>query len=318
MRVFPVFLILALLGQGSWAQEKESPTPQEVLIQGHIDRLAAEDFAIRKRAHEALLLLGEPAVTSLKQASKSDSPERRKRARLLLVQIRERWFTKAFTKLASQPEEEMDLEHGMYLIARFVDASVRKDEIYKTLDALVEKVRQKFGKGKKPGEQPPERVIEVLIEVLSDEFGLSGDHNLDTYDHPLNSSIHHALTKKKGLPIILSEITAAVARRLDVPVVGIPIPGRYMFKYDGSQAPKGHPKDDIIVDPHGGWGRVSFAELRHFPLFQENVHLEPASVRLVVIRMLTNLQHDLRFVGRLEDSERVGKWVEVMLPDDPE
>ncbi|MEM7268417.1 MAG: transglutaminase family protein, partial [Pseudomonadota bacterium] len=39
--------------------------------------------------------------------------------------------------------------------------------------------------------------------------------------------IHRVLERKKGLPILLSEIAVAVAGRLDLPIVGLEIPGRY-------------------------------------------------------------------------------------------
>ena len=47
------------------------------------------------------------------------------------------------------------------------------------------------------------------------------------------------IARRKGLPILLSEIAVAVARRLELPVVGLGIPGRYMIKYEGRRAPAG-------------------------------------------------------------------------------
>lgn len=317
MKSLLILLIPAFLVQSGWAQEEEE-NRQAIEIQRNINLLGDEDFATRKKAHEDLLAMGEPVVPFLTEALRNDSPERRKRARKLIAQIRERWFMTAFTKLAKQAEEDMDIEHAMFLIARIIDDSVEKEAILKKLDEIAGKVRAKFGAEIDLAKQAPERVVQVMIEVLSKDYALQGDHNLDSYDHPFNSSIHHALTEKKALPIILSEITAAVARRLKVPVVGIPIPGRYMFKYDGSHAPVGHPKDDIVIDPHGGWQRVTLLELRRFPLFREALHLAPAPPRQAIVRMLTNLHHDFLAVGQQEDADRVEKWIEVMLPDDPE
>ena len=136
-----------------------------------------------------------------------------------------------FTAMGKAAEEDLEVEHAMWVIALLLDPDLEEQSVTGRLDLVAAAVRKRIGAGVEPKALPPAEVVRALIGVLKEEFGLEGDEK--SYDHPDNSSIHRVLTRRRGLPIILSEIAVAVARRLDLPIVGVPVPGRYMIKYDG-------------------------------------------------------------------------------------
>jgi regulator of sirC expression with transglutaminase-like and TPR domain len=118
--------------------------------------------------------------------------------------------------------------------------------------------------------------------------------NTEDYSNPDNSSLEKVLATRKGLPITLSRIVVLVARRLDVPIVGVPASGRYIVKYDGSRAPVGFGKDDIYFHPFEG-GKVLSREDRRmlFPSHDPDVMVPPDNNREALTRMLRNLTSHL-------------------------
>ncbi len=150
--------------------------------------------------------------------------------------------------------------------------------------------------------------LTALIVVLRDDFKLSG--NVIDYNNPNNSSLQCVLDTRQGLPILISHVAVSVAQRLEVPIVGLSIPGRYMIKYDGSRTPLGHPSEDIIIDPFGNWRIVSPADIKNMiRFFDPERHLVPSSHRDSLTRMLRNLVPDLQGAGETEKAEDVQRIV---------
>ena len=224
-----ILALLLLAAAAAWCADSD-----DALIRKWVAQLDDDRFAVRESAKAELLKIGEIAIPQLVGAGKSRSAEQRARARQVLGTIRARGIARGFAELGKQEDADVDVELGMCLIAQMLDPDVTPQAIGAKLDAMAAAVRKSIGKGVDPKSLPGKEMMAVLTGVLEGEYGLEGD--TENYNHPDNSSIHRVIEQQDGLPILLSEIAVAVARRLDVPVVGIPVPGRYMIKYDGAQA----------------------------------------------------------------------------------
>jgi regulator of sirC expression with transglutaminase-like and TPR domain len=258
-------------------------------------------YAVREKAKERLLEIGSPAIPGLLRASKNASPERRIRAVELLATIRFSVIKREFTAMGKAAEEDLEVEHAMWVIALLLDPDLEEQSVTGRLDLVAAAVRKRIGAGVEPKTLPPAEAVMALIGVLKEEFGLEGDEK--SYDHPDNSSIHRVLTRRKGLPIILSEIAVAVARRLELPIVGVPVPGRYMIKYDGAQAPGGK-QSDLIINPYDGWKITTAAEIgRTVRFFDPREDLSASQPRATISRILRNM-HNHAAMKRQRDLER--------------
>ncbi len=263
-------------------------------IQKLIKHLDDERYAVRQAAHWELIEVGQPAIAQLVKASDAGSAEQRYRAREIIRFIQRRELLGGFQQLMSREDAEIDLDESMYLISRLVDLQVRRQDLDKQLDQMASDVRRRLGDDFDPDTAPPRRVIEALIHTLKVEHKLEG--NRTNYDHPDNSSLARVLETRDGLPILLSHLAVSVAQRAKLPFVGIPVPGRYMIKYDGSQAPEGQPRDDIIIDPYGDWVVLSVEEAKQVVRsFDPDQHLKPSTHREVIARMLRNLESDFEY-----------------------
>lgn len=303
-------LLLVVCGAGGRADEEPGAAGvSEAKVSQLVADLDHDRFAVRERARLALLEIGRPAVPMLLEATASESPEQRLQARDLVHEIRARELTGHFEELAATEGDALDVELGMWLIARILDPEVKRDTITRQLDAMADSVRRRLGEDA-PGERKPRQTVDAIAAVLRDDFGLAGDE--DTYDHPDNSSIHRVLKRRKGLPILLSEITVAIARRLSVPLVGLGIPGRYMVLYDlpGEDG-------DLILDPFGGWEVVTLKEVREAaPFLAPARDLVPSSGRSTLVRMLNNLHADALEQQEQSLAEAALRYRALLAPED--
>ena len=293
--ICPVLLIAALLFTACLMADEpvgleRQPASEEIAML--IERLGAATFAEREAATKKLLELGVAARTELVRAKNNESAEVRSRALAILKLIDKPPSVDELKTLAAQPDDKLDLERGMWLIARIVDPGLRREELNKPLDALASKVRERLGKDVIPKTADPKVVVAALRGVLFDDEKFSG--NFNDYGNPDNSSIARVLATRKGLPITLSHVVVAVGERLEVPLVGVPTPGRYIVKYEGRRAPGGFPRDDIFLNPFDE-GKVLSREDREqmFPGLDPDDLPEPTTKRLVLIRMLNNLETHL-------------------------
>ncbi|MEX2254318.1 MAG: transglutaminase-like domain-containing protein [Acidimicrobiia bacterium] len=182
--------------------------------------------------------------------------------------------TVRFTELVQRPDSDIPLDEAMFVIAAHdhdVDVSAQRAR----LDALAADV---------PAE--PDALARHLF-VARGYLGNEGD-----YTDPRNSYLDVVLDRRLGIPITLSVLMIEVARRRDVPLFGVGMPGHFLV---------GGP-DGAFFDPfHGGapldagGARRLFAAMRgDAPFFDE--YLDPVPTRSILARVLANLLH--AFVDR--------------------
>lgn len=262
--------------------------------------LDADSFTQCEQATASLIKLGasKDVLPALRSASKHPSLEVRLRVARIIEQIKVVVLHDAFTKLAqTKNDADIDLEHGMWLIARIETPDLDRKTIDQQLDQLAAEVRAVIGNKNDPSKLPPAKVVEAIRSIIFTKHGFTGD--TETYRTPANSLIDQVLKRRKGLPILLSHVVVSVGTRLKVPIVGLQIPGKYMVKYDGSRSPRDHESKDIIIDAYGGGRILTVEELsKEISTFEPTRHLLPSGKRDSLTRMMRNLETHYASVGR--------------------
>jgi regulator of sirC expression with transglutaminase-like and TPR domain len=92
----------------------------------------------------------------------------------------------------------------------------------------------------------------LLASVIADDFGFDGDR--DTYDDPDNADMIRAIDRRKGLPVTLSILYVALARRVGWDAQPLDVPGHVLVMVGGGTSP-------VIVDPFRGGVTVSPDEI---------------------------------------------------------
>jgi regulator of sirC expression with transglutaminase-like and TPR domain len=130
-----------------------------------------------------------------------------------------------------------------------------------------------------------------MAHYVYERQGFAGNE-VDYYD-PRNSLLPDVLERRLGIPITLALVYCEIGKRVGVRARGISFPGHFLVRIDAA------PKDGtpVVIDPFFG-GRVldepSLATLlKRVAGPRQKLrpeHLLPASPRVVLTRMLTNLK----------------------------
>jgi len=273
-----------------------------------IAQLDADDFAERESADAALRRLGRQAFPELERALRNEAPETRLRARSIRSGILDAEIRAGFTELGKERDDRaIDLERGMWLIARLVDPELEKAPIDREFDRLAKVLRAELrrrGVTEKtnPKTIPAKTIVAAIQTALFKQEGFSGTTDED-YIHPDNSAIDRVLKKNSGLPILLSHVVVSTCDRLDLPVYGIQVPGRYMVKVIG-------PKEELIVNPFEDAKVETAAGLRQTRFADPERHLVPSPHRDTLTRMMRNL---ISHFGAVDEGKNAAKAADMLM-----
>jgi regulator of sirC expression with transglutaminase-like and TPR domain len=127
-----------------------------------------------------------------------------------------------------------------------------------------------------------------LASYLAVEAGFLG--NIVAYGDPRNSFLNEVLERRQGIPITLSIIYVAVARRLGLDAYGVSLPGHFIA---GVRAGS----ERVLLDMFHGGVPLSLADCEQ--LVRETAGYEgpldpawlvPAAPQAILLRMLNNLR----------------------------
>jgi regulator of sirC expression with transglutaminase-like and TPR domain len=271
--------------------------------------LATEQGANLRIIKEKLVQLGPEVVGQLRHIhatahAVSGTPggsERTATAERLADVIEEidgRRLLRAWENWLDQP----DLEEGCLLLSRFAYPELESEVYQGLLDAMAEELRAVV-----KHERWPDGVIRVINHYLFTEKGFHG--NTVHYYDPDNSFLNRVLDRRVGIPITLSALYLLLARRLDLPIVGIGMPSHFLVQCDV-------PGHDLFIDPFNGGQLLTKAECATFLInsgygFKEQ-YLQPATDQEMLVRMMRNL---IYIYGERQESRKVcwlNRFVEVI------
>lgn len=178
--------------------------------------------------------------------------------------------TARFAELLAGPRESLPLDEAVLLVAAH-DHEVDVPAQRARLDHLAARC-----------EAP------TLEGVLAHLFGAEGfDGDVTDYHHPDNSFLDRVLDRRRGLPILLSILTAEVACRVGVCLATVGMPGHFLLR-DCADA-------EVFVDPFRSGQRIDRAECERLfrtlhpdTAFHESF-LEPIDSHAVLSRVVANL-----------------------------
>lgn len=197
----------------------------------------------------------------------------------------------SFDQLARMHDDELDVELGAALIAR---------DTYDDLDvhALLERLT---ALGAPLAVAPPEEAagsqsVRDRVADVSELFASLGFRgNTEDYYDPKNSLLPDVLSRKVGIPITLSIVWCAMARRAGLVARGVAFPGHFLVRVDASGG--GASDAPVVIDPFAS-GRIvddqaATALLRRALGEGAELHptlFAPATARATLVRLLTNLE----------------------------
>jgi regulator of sirC expression with transglutaminase-like and TPR domain len=185
----------------------------------------------------------------------------------------------AFAQAISVDADRINIAHAALLFASDVYPDLDIDRYLVRLDEMADTLRPRTAQ---------HHPIGAMKDFLFGELGFCG--NADDYFDPRNSYLNQVLDRRIGIPITLSVIYLVLARRLNLPFVGIGLPGHFIVRYDGDEEP-------IYLDPFNGGVTMStqdcqqrVADISNGRLPFKPSFLLPVDPRQILSRMLRNLK----------------------------
>jgi regulator of sirC expression with transglutaminase-like and TPR domain len=199
-----------------------------------------------------------------------------------------------FEDLAASADPTLDLL-ALALAAAFrpIDAA----RALATLDVLGEEVASVLN----GSARTPQAEVLALSHVLGALHRFAGD--TEQYDRPENSMLDRVLNRRRGLPILLSAVYIESARRADVPLAGVGLPGHYVVAHFGAAEP-------LLLDPFSGGTPIA----PDVP----SALVRPWTPQETAMRMLNNLVPAFQRRGNLTGALRAAELRLALPTDDDE
>ena len=273
-----------------------------------IQLLTDRDEFVRQKVREQLIELGEDALPFLEMAVRSEDVPLRIQAQDVIARIFPIKLAGKFRQLAHKGlTRYVDLEEGMLLIMEFGYPNVDPEVCRETLDSLAHRLGQNLAP-----DADPAQIITTLTQLLFQQENFKG--NKVNYADPDNSYLNKILEHKTGLPITLSALCVLIAGRLDLPIVGVGLPGHYIAKYN-------LPEGGLYFDPFHQGRSLTRADcikiVEQFGQPFEEHFLSQSTHRETLIRMMNNLVQVYQSTDEREKAETLTGFIKILLNPSP-
>jgi len=261
--------------------------------------LADEDPAVYRPIRETLISRGPRVTDWLGEHRLSSDPMLRRRTQEIVRYFKRQEADDRFLAFCLTEGKDLDLEQGAWMLAQTVYPEISLPGYRALLDKFAVELRERMRLLSRP-----ERVLEVLNQYLFQKLGFSGNEE-DYYD-PENSYLNRVIDRRTGNPINLCLVYVLIARRLQLPIVGIGLPGHFICRYQSSAA-------EIYIDPFGRGKLLAKSDCIQY-LLQGNYslrddYLSPVTPRRMLLRICSNLHQIYVHLDQSDDATRFQRYL---------
>jgi regulator of sirC expression with transglutaminase-like and TPR domain len=264
-----------------------------------ISLLVDEDPAIYRIIRGKILTYGNTASDWLRPELLSPDPVMRRRALEIVHHLARQNSDERFLAFCLNNGEELDLEVAVGLLAQtqYPDANV---QAYQALfDAWAAELRERIDS---PGQ--PELVLGILNNYLFEELGFSGNEHYN--DNPENCYLNRVVDRRTGNPVTLCAIYLFLARRLQLPVAGIGLPGHFICRFQSSTK-------EIYIDVFSEGAFWTKADcIKHLIKTNHGLqegYLAPVSSRRMLLRMCATIHQTCSNLQMTEEASRMQRYL---------
>lgn len=247
--------------------------------------------SVRDEVDKKLLSFGEAIIEPLVRLDTFSGRANAERVEGLIHAIRHQKTSERFTLFLNNPNMDVNLEEGVFIIAKYGYPLVDIDVYKKKLDEMADDVRRMAGAHSTIG-----NVLLQLRTFLFSELGYLG--NRHQYYDPDNTYFNRVIDRRIGIPISLSTLMLLLGQRLQLPLKGVGMPMHFLLRYDDGTR-------SFYIDAFNNGSMITRDQCRQmmtrsgFP-FADNM-LEPVSNKYMIERMLRNLLFAYQQSGNHEE-----------------
>ncbi|MBN4053223.1 transglutaminase family protein [bacterium AH-315-L15] len=151
-------------------------------------------------------------------------------------------------------------------------------------------------------------MIQIINKYLFQERGFRG--NTDDYFNPDNSYLNRVLDRGLGIPISLSAVYLFVSRRLDLPIVGVGMPGHFLIAYPGEGR-------NLFLDPFNS-GQIMTRKtcvqfLKEAGYGWREDFLDVCKDREILARMIRNMIASYTSLGENKQANQLSRYLQILI-----
>ncbi len=264
-----------------------------------VSLLADEDPAVYQTIRDTLVGYGPTAVAWLRPRLQDRDPLLQERAQEIILFLERQEADNRFLAFCLGQGEDLDLEQGAWGLAQTQYPELKVPAYQNQLDRFADELRNRLG-----GQTSVPTILATLNEYLFGELGFVG--NEKNYYEPDNTYFNRVLDRKTGNPVSLCLLYLLVARRLQLPIVGIGMPGHFLCRYQSLVG-------ETFIDAFNQGKLLTKAEcVKH--LIQSGHgsfegYLAPISPRRMLLRMCANLHQIYVDLEQPREASRLQRYI---------
>jgi regulator of sirC expression with transglutaminase-like and TPR domain len=264
-----------------------------------VSLLGDEDPAVYRVVRGKLLSYGTVACEWLRPHLLSSDPIIRRRAMEIVNKLGRQNGDECFLDFCLHHGEEFELEAAVGLLAQTQYPDTNWPAYRALLDHWAAEIQEEL-----PRRADAEAVLHTVGEYLFGDLGFTG--NARHGDNPENCYLNRVIDHRTGNPISLCSIYLFLARRLNLPVTGIGLPGHFLCRYQSSTK-------EIYIDAfHLGrfWTKADCIRfLINSGYSLQEGYLAPVSPRRMLLRMCANLHQTYSMLEMTDEAVRMQRYL---------
>jgi regulator of sirC expression with transglutaminase-like and TPR domain len=264
-----------------------------------VNLLGDDDPSIYHTVREKILSFGEDAGDWLRQYRLSNDPLLRRRAREIVQHFDRQEADTWFLAFCLKHGEEFDLEEGVWLLALTQYPHINVEAYRALLDHFAAEIRERIDFS-----ETDKEILTTINNYVFDELGFSGDQ--ESYYDPQNSYLNRVVDRRRGNPINLSLLYLLLARRLELPVAGIGLPGHFVCRFQSTS-------QEIYIDPFHHGKFLTKADCIQYLVSGshglQDEFLSPVSTRRILMRICSNLHQIYSQMELTEETTRLQRYL---------
>lgn len=261
--------------------------------------LGDDDPGVYQAVRARILACGVEAVGWLRPHTLSGDPMLRRHCADIIRHLEQQESDNRFLAFCVTHGEDLDLETGAWLLAQTQYPDINVAAYQALLDSFAADLRERL-----LDQDRPLGTLATVNEYLFGELGFRG--NSDDYYDPDNSYFNRVIDRRTGNPISLSTLYWLLGRRLQLPVVGIGMPGHFICRYQSSV-------EAFFIDAFNKGRLLTRADCIKYLQnsghgFQESF-LAPASPGRTLLRMCSNLHQVYSHLEMKDETARLQRYL---------
>jgi len=261
--------------------------------------LGDESPAVHQAVREKILSYGPSVISWLRPLTLSSEPALRRRSQEIIRHLSQAKADNRFLAFCLTEGDDLNLEQGVWLLAQTQYPEINIEAYQAVFDSYAAELLETVDlRG------DADQILVAFNSYIFDTLRFKG--NEDNYYDPENNYLNRVVDRRTGNPINLCLLYLMLARRLQLPITGIGLPGHFICRYQTAS-------EEYYVDVFNNgkiWTRADCVQyLLYRNITVQDELLSPVNPRRILMRVCGNLHQIYQHLEMKEQVTRLHRYL---------